>query len=506
MDLFGKYSTRSNVDGDDTPDSHHPAGQAPQQHGHSQHPDDSVTQPIGWVIGGVEDDVESSTPDHVVPATAERVANYDAEIGPVMEGTKLQRPYVHTSDPARVNSDAAMEALAFDRWLTWKHGAQSSDRLIRSLANDERQTRVVELDWGDQRLLEASVELIAPVATDVVAYFYHDLFARLPGLRQLFPADMSTQRERLLTALIALVVEGAEPATLVPVLEQLGRDHRKFGARAAQYDAVGAALIAALSRYAGRGWTPEVERAWLARYGAAATLMIRAADEDQHQPPFWYGTVTGHEMCGGDVAILRLRPHLPYPYVAGQYATLESPRLPRVWRPYSMATAPKSDQVLEFHVRAIGRGGVSDALVASNPGDVVRIGPPQGTVTMGGAAERSLLFVAGGTGWSTVKALLEAWARNRTLRVPSRLLVGCRPGEPYDPRFEHFVRSLPDISTTLVHSADGLRAEMTPHRLPGRDLDAFVAGPPGLVQSATTLLNAAGVPNVRIHHDHLQPV
>jgi len=394
---------------------------------------------------------------------------------------------------------------SYDAWLTWKHRAQFRERALRPAMPDENRVNVATLDWGDQATLEASVALVGPVATNVVAHFYRELFSRLPGLRQLFPADLTVQKDRLLAALLALVAGGQHPQRLVKVLEQLGRDHRKFGVRDAQYQAVGGALLSALSHFAGSAWTPAVERAWRARYEAAATIMIHAAAQDRDHPPYWYATVTAHAMCGQDVAILRVRPHHPYPYVAGQYASLESERLPRVWRPYSMATPPRTDQQLEFHVRAIGHGGLSDALVQSAPGDLVRIGPPQGTVTMRPDATRPLLFVAGGTGWSTVKALLSECVRGSFLNTTSRLLVSCRPGEPYDPHFTRFVHDLPNINTTLVHSAAELRAELTPDRVTHPDLDAFLSGPPGLVETASRLLNTAGVPNTHIHHDELLP-
>lgn len=394
-------------------------------------------------------------------------------------------------------------ATSYDQWLTWKHAARSRDRMFGEQRTRRPALRADDLDWGDQNLLESTVEYLAPVATEVVASFYDELFTRLPGIRQMFPADLSAQKDRLLVALLALVSGGTEPAMLMHELQELGRDHRKFGARPAHYHAVGAALIATLSRFAGMVWTPAVKAAWLARYGAAAAVMLRAATDDDRTPPFWYATVVGHEMCGPDVAILTLRPNQPYPYVAGQYATLESPRLPQVWRPYSMASAPRLDQVLEFHVRAIGRGGLSDALVSAAPGDLVRVGPPQGTVTLASASSQASLFIAGGTGWSTVKALLGQRARDARLRFASHLIVGCRPGEPYDPFFDTFVGRLPDTGMTLVHSADDLLAQLAPHRLPTRELDVFLAGPPGLVEAATTLLSVAGVDRRRIHHDAL---
>ena len=63
------------------------------------------------------------------------------------------------------------------------------------------------------------------------------------------------------------------------------------------------------------------------------------------------------------MAILRVRPHHPYPYVAGQYATLESAAAAAGLAPVLDGHPAAPGPALEFHVRAAGRGGLSDALV-----------------------------------------------------------------------------------------------------------------------------------------------
>lgn len=388
---------------------------------------------------------------------------------------------------------------SYDRWLAWKHGAQLRDRALRSRIRGNTQPDPARLDWGHQATLEKSVLILGPRAPEIISRFYTDLFERLPGVRGMFPADMTVQRERLLAALLALVHSG--PA-LAPVLDRLGRDHRKFGVREVHYAAVGQSLVTALAAAAGEHWTENVAQAWLARYNAAAAIMTAAADADD-QPPFWYGTVVDREVCGQNVAILRVRPHYPYPYTAGQYATIESPRLPRVWRAYSMAAPPHGDRPLEFHVRGLGRSGLSDVLVRSEIGDTVRLGPPQGSITLPDDPRQPRLFVAGGTGWSTVKALLGAHAGQLDFGTPCTLLAGFRPGEPYDPGFRAFLRELPDVRTRVVHDAEHLRGALSPDELPGAHLEAYVAGPPGLVDTTVRLLTTAGVAPSRIHHDNL---
>jgi hemoglobin-like flavoprotein len=63
------------------------------------------------------------------------------------------------------------------------------------------------------------------MTSEIISRFYADLFERISGVRRMFPADMTTRRERLLAALVALVHSGH---ALAEALARLGRDHRKM--------------------------------------------------------------------------------------------------------------------------------------------------------------------------------------------------------------------------------------------------------------------------------------
>jgi hemoglobin-like flavoprotein len=77
------------------------------------------------------------------------------------------------------------------------------------------------------------------------------LFVENPELRAKFPLAMDTQRDRLVSALLAITQHIDRPEILVPYLEQLAADHRKFDVKPEHFDAVGRALIAAVRRFAG---------------------------------------------------------------------------------------------------------------------------------------------------------------------------------------------------------------------------------------------------------------
>jgi hemoglobin-like flavoprotein len=129
----------------------------------------------------------------------------------------------------------------------------------------------------DFDLLNESLGLVAPAADELVDDFYDMLFAQHPHVRALFPADMTAQRERLLTAIVDVVTKYDRREELVPRLQALGRRHVRYGALPMHYDIVGRLLLAALRRVAGDYWTDEYDRAWIRAYTFAASVMLDAA-------------------------------------------------------------------------------------------------------------------------------------------------------------------------------------------------------------------------------------
>src|SRR5437868_6110143 len=257
----------------------------------------------------------------------------------------------------------------------------------------------------EPRTLKETFTRLESEPDKAASYFYGRLFAENPRLRSLFPPAMDVQRDRLLHALTRIVWSQDSPAELAAYLARLGRSHRRFGVLPEHYPAVGAALIATLRRFAADVWSPEAEAAWTTAYDAAATTMIEAAARDAADaPPWWVAEVVAHDRRAADLAVLTLRPGQPLAYNPGQYVSVQTSRWPRVWRPYSIANAPRPDGLLRLHVRALPSGWVSGALVRhTRPGDIVLLGPASGAMTLDPLSERDLLLVAGGTGLAPIK-------------------------------------------------------------------------------------------------------
>ncbi|HEY2833754.1 MAG TPA: globin domain-containing protein [Sporichthyaceae bacterium] len=363
----------------------------------------------------------------------------------------------------------------------------------------------------ERELIKESFAVVEPQADRVAAYFYARLFVESPELRQMFPPAMDVQRDRLFGAVVQIVQGADQPEFLDWFLNGLGRDHRKFGVKAAHYEALGRALLAAIARYAGDAWTPEVEAAWVAAYARAARTMLEAAREAAlDSPDWWLAEVVSHELRASDIAVLQLRPDQPFPYTAGQYCSIETPWWPRVWRSYSMANAPREDNLIELQVRKIDAGWVSTSLVRSaRPGDVVRLGHPTGTMTAERNSDRDVVCIAGGTGLAPLRAVVEDMTRwNWYRRV--HLFVGVRrPDELYDmtvldaiAKQHQWLSVIPVVSEEpRYHGEQGLVVDAALRHGSWANHDVYVSGSARMVRGSIDRLLTSGVSLSRVRFD-----
>ncbi|WP_280844501.1 globin domain-containing protein [Streptomyces sp. SAI-119] len=350
---------------------------------------------------------------------------------------------------------------------------------------------------------------VAPVADKVTSYFYALLFVRHPGLRPMFPAAMDAQRDRLLRALLTAAEHIDNAPVLVDYLQNLGRAHRKYGTRAEHYPAVGECLIGALSKYASGSWDRETEAAWVRAYTRISQVMIDAAAADElRAPAWWHAEVVSHDLRTPHVAVVTVRPDQPYPFLAGQYTSLETPWWPRIWRHYSFASAPRSDGLLSFHVKAVPAGWVSNALVhRARPGDVIRLGPPTGSMTVDHTADSGLLCLGGGTGIAPIKALVEDVAEHGARRSVEVFYGARTDNDLYDiDSMLRLQQSHPWLSVRAVvdqqvhlQLPDAVRAYG-----PWHAYDAYLSGPPGMIRSGVDTLRSLGIPPARIRHDAVE--
>jgi CDP-4-dehydro-6-deoxyglucose reductase, E3 len=129
-----------------------------------------------------------------------------------------------------------------------------------------------------------------------------------------------------------------------------------------------------------------------------------------------------------DVAIVTLRipMNLPMRYLAGQYINilLEDGRR----RSYSIAVSPSREPAmdLEIHIRHLAGGAFTDRVFETmKVGDKLQIEGPLGTFYLREDNDKPIIFLASGTGFGPIKAIIE-YALRRGINRLINFYWGCR--------------------------------------------------------------------------------
>jgi NAD(P)H-flavin reductase/hemoglobin-like flavoprotein len=385
----------------------------------------------------------------------------------------------------------------------------SADGFGLPLCGVHRDSTYEEGGTVDALRLKDSFSKIAMHGDEVPLFFYSDLFIKHPEIRDLFPISLKAQREHLIGALGQIVARVDRVDDLGAFLEGLGRDHRKFGALADHYDAVGDSLLATLAHFAGDAWTPELAADWADAYRLIAAAMMAAAEADEAtRPAFWRASVISCERKAFDISVLQVRPEPRLDFLPGQSVAIESAHRPRLWRYYSIANAPRRDGTLDFHVRLIDGGAVSIALTYGLVvGDSLRVGPPVGVLTLDTSSRRDVLLVAGSTGLAPLKAITEQVSGQA--QPPHVHLFFCAKAAEglYDlPSLEklaaeyHWLTVVPTVTAdSRFNGEKGTVPDVVMRAGNWSAHDAYLAGPTEMVREMSARLAAGGTPRERIH-------
>lgn len=376
-----------------------------------------------------------------------------------------------------------------------------------------------EWTWTQDELIaeiRESFALIEPHGPAATAWFYDHFLGANPRYRKYFSDDPATQHRRLFLAVQRIVVDMDHLDSFLPYLRRLAVRHRKFGLRAAHYQAFGASLLATVAQFCGPRCTERTIAAWETGYGLVATVMLEAAAElDAAAPPYWEAEIVAHEQLADGVARIVARPledrRLPgaYGFRAGQYAAVETAALPRVWRDFSFAAAPGNNEI-EFHVQLGKPGGVSEVLVRQTAvGDRLRVASAEGELAFPDKERAArLLAVAHGTGAAPVYALVAGAIAEGDLRPLTVLLVSDE-GPHYladafraltDQHGELTVEEIDGDPLAAVRAHSAVRAQSA-KTAPSGVYGAVLVGPSAMVDECRSALLTAGVDAANVSSD-----
>jgi nitric oxide dioxygenase len=131
----------------------------------------------------------------------------------------------------------------------------------------------------DIALVRASFARVVTIQDAAADLFYDRLFVISPKLRELFPADLSQQKRKLMQMIAAAVAGLTNLDKLVPAVKALGARHAGYGVTVADYAVVGEALLWTLEQGLGEEFKPEVRSAWANVYDVLAATMQAGAAE-----------------------------------------------------------------------------------------------------------------------------------------------------------------------------------------------------------------------------------
>jgi CDP-4-dehydro-6-deoxyglucose reductase len=199
-------------------------------------------------------------------------------------------------------------------------------------------------------------------------------------------------------------------------------------------------------------------------------------------------------------------------WLAGQYVDVLLSGGRR--RAFSIANSPEDSDHVELHVRHVEGGGFTDYVFHElKVGAILRVEGPLGTFVAREDSERAMLFVAGGTGFAPIKAIIEHFLHLGTTR-PIHLYWGARaeadlylPALPAQWSARHpalyytSVLSDPAGDEALRHRRGFVHAAVLQDFPDLSEFDAYVSGPPAMIEVARRGFVHAGLPEDRLYYD-----
>jgi propane monooxygenase reductase subunit len=206
---------------------------------------------------------------------------------------------------------------------------------------------------------------------------------------------------------------------------------------------------------------------------------------------------------------LRIEDDEPFEFRPGQYVDIHVPGEDAVHRSFSMAnTHSSAPGELEFMIKLYPGGRFSGLLAddAIKPGDELEVTGPYGVFTLRASSPRRLLFIGGGAGMAPILSLLRSLKESESEREATYY---------YGARTEADLFHLSELAAlpgtfvpALSEDSNGWDGETglitdVVERMEDdiSEVDAYVCGPPPMVEAAIALLEAKGVPEAHIYFD-----
>ena len=240
------------------------------------------------------------------------------------------------------------------------------------------------------------------------------------------------------------------------------------------------------------------------------------ADDNAARLVTGHAVVTGVEKLSSTTAILRVDVSGmvdSITFKAGQFAQLQVPSTD-VWRNYSFAHPDDGRTELEFIVRLLPDGVMSDYLRdRAKPGDRIALRCSKGGFYLRPVV-RPIILVAGGTGLSAILAM--AQSLDADIGQPVHLLYGATAAEDVCKldELEALKQRLPGLQLHLIVSRPddrwngpvGLVTDLLDESmLSNGDADVYLCGPAPMVEATRNWLDNNGIHRIGLYYEKFVP-
>lgn len=198
----------------------------------------------------------------------------------------------------------------------------------------------------------------------------------------------------------------------------------------------------------------------------------------------------------------------------GQYVQVRVPVAgPPVWRAYSISSDPAVKNEIELIVRLIPKGLGSTYLHNLKIGEEITFTGPYGEFELSEDEDVELALVGGGCGMAPIKSIIQyVWRRWPNRRIA--LFFGARSAEDafyYDdfkklaaerPNFKvHYALSEPKPTDVWDGERGFIHLSVDAHLGRRRKRQAFLCGPPPMIEATVNVLRSKGMRKEQIFYD-----
>lgn len=193
----------------------------------------------------------------------------------------------------------------------------------------------------------------------------------------------------------------------------------------------------------------------------------------------------------------------------GQYLDVLLPEGKR--RAFSIANAPHTGAQIELHVRHVAGGDFTHRVFTEyTAGAILRVEGPLGTFVPREDSERPMIFVAGGTGFAPIKALIEHFLQLGTrramylywgARTPQDLYLRDLPQGWAAAGLVRFIPVISDVETVVGERAGFVHEAVLEDHADLSTFDVYMSGPPALIDAGRRSFVQAGLPEDRLYYD-----